>query len=917
MDLEEIYICGSLSLTGRRGGAFFIARFDTPFQSCLAADGSVIKPHESRLVSSILMNFKIGAHRTVEIKLAFSNTSYARAENNAALEIPGWDFAQACREGRKIWNDQLGRIEIKGGTPAQREVFYTALYHSLFMPALISDHKSAVNSGLQSGFSSGIDSTAYTSRDQYTPLYPWDSYRSEHPLLTILDPERESDRIQSVLDEYDRTGWLPTGNMMGNHNIEIILDSYNKGIRNYDTAKALRAIRASVLQAPYARREMNDFVRLGYVPSDITSSVTHSLEFSYDDWAAAEFIKAAGDKSVGSKAPGNKAADSNDLDRLRQRAYGYERLYQPDSGFMQAKTIAGEWTGGGYCEGTEWTYTWFTPHDVHGLINLMGGPAKFSDKLQECFEKGYYVHDNEPPLHYAYLFDFAGQPWLTQQWARKIVEDSYSNDPGGLPGNDDLGALSSWFVLSAMGFYPVTPGRPVYEIGSPLFEEVTIHLTNGHTFTIRAGNASHENKYIQSAAIDGIPLDHPWFRHEDILEGKTLVFEMGPSPNKTWASGLNKAPYSMTTAAPEFHFGTMSPSVRIVRPAQPVRVSVEVANKGQATGTAECALFDNGKKIETIHKIVGAGKNRNIRFDLRLYQTGTHAISVNGSAPQKVLVLSSPPSFRISNFIPPAQPFVFVKDSCILSARIKNTGGIQGSFPAPLYVGKKEAQRKKITLQPGEEKEVRFVFSPEAQGIFQVSIGNLPAVPIHVLGPHPHKSLDTVLLSQLKAVLVLNFEEGASALVKDHSGRGNDATVNGPVKWVDGLFGKAIQTNAMEGAYLALPQSPALERLNHSPTLTMMCWIFPMEEGNFADVIAKTEWNALQVKASNTLVDFYTGGWEGHEAIANVPPDWNRHWHHIAGVTEGDSLRLYIDGRLFATKKAEPRNPRGDRKSVV
>ena len=890
--LSEIALQDSMTLTGKSYGVYFIARFNTPFHSCLAADGRVIEPHVSRSLGAILLNFDISTKQTVEIKLAFSETSSAHAENNGAIEMPGWDFAQACRDSRKIWNDRLGQVEIKGGTTIQKEIFYTALYHSLFMPRLISDHVSGT----------ATDSTAYTGRDRYTPLYPWDTYRSFHPLLTILDPEREADMIQSVLDEYDLTGWLPTGNMMGNHNIQVILDAYSKGIRNYDTAKAVKAIRASVLQAPYARREMNDYVKFGYVPSEIASSVTHSLEYAYDDWAAAEFIKTAG----------HKITDSDDLQQLQQRAYGYRNLYQPDSGFMQAKTASGKWTTGGYAEGTEWTYTWSTPHDVQGLINLMGGPDKFSNKLQQCFEKGYYVHDNEPPLHYAYLFNYAGQPWLTQKWARTIVENSYSQDPGGLPGNDDLGALSSWFVLSAMGFYPVTPGLPVYEIGSPLFEEVTIHLTNGHSFIIRANNASPENKYIQSAAIDGTPLDHPWFAQKDILNGKTLVFEMGPTPNKTWAARPGNAPLSMTTGEPAFHFGKMSLSTRTLRPDQSAWASMEVVNKGSATGTAEWTLFDNGKKVQTIHKIVAAGERAIARFNFQLYRPGRHSIAVNGSTGETVFVLNRPASFQLSEVTPPLQPFVFEQDSCILSAKIKNTGGQAGTFPARLYVDQKEAQLKKITLQPGEEKEVRFVFTPPTAGSYSISIGRQPVVPIRVLQHHPRQYLDTALWSQLKAVLVLNFEEGPGALVKDQSGHGNDAMVKGPVKWVDGLFGQAIQTNSMQGAYLELPRSPSLEKLSHNPTMTMMCWIYPMEENNFADVIDKMEWHSLQIKGSNTFVNFYTGGWEGHEAVADVPAEWNRHWHHLAGVTKGDTLRLYIDGRLAATKIAEPRNPKGE-----
>ena len=528
-DLAELKEVSAGRVAGKTHGYYFIARFSKPFGSWKT----------DSIPLTLRLDYSTAEGETVDLKIGFSASSYEGAEKNLSREMPGWDFEELCNKGRKIWNEQLGQIYVKGGTEEQREIFYTALYHCMFMPGIVSDQGEK--------------------RTRYTGMFPWDTYRSEHPLITLLDPVREGDMIASELSRYDQTGWLPTGNMLGNHNVELILDGYTKGVRGFDIDKARQAIRKSLLVPPYARRDMASYRQYGYVPANITNNVSQTLEFAYNDWAGARFLewttggrgkKATGDQQL-SGATGDRLLPdsiSEDIRELRKGAGNYENLYDPSISFMRAKTDSGVWGKGGYCEGTEWTYTWYVPHDVRGLINLMGGRQKFVERLTECFEDGHYVHDNEPPLHYAYLFDYTGEPWRTQQWARKIVEDSYSADPGGLPGNDDLGALSSWYVFSAMGFYPVTPGLPLYEIGSPLFDEVKIRLSNGKDFIIRAHKVSGANKYIQSASLNGRPYNLPSLKHDRILAGDTLDFEMGASPNKRWASDLRNAPPSMTVA---------------------------------------------------------------------------------------------------------------------------------------------------------------------------------------------------------------------------------------------------------------------------------------------------------------------------------------------------------------------------------
>ena len=928
-DVSKLTIVADTILTGCCQGTWFTAHFSRPFRV-------------GRIDSTqIILDFTTtAAARTIDIRTGFSTTSLTAAAANLREEMPTNDFEKYSREGRHRWNQTLSLIEIKGGDEAHLKVFYTALYHSCFMPAILSD--------------------AGVSPRRYTPLYPWDTYRSEHPLITLLDPTAEGEMIASTLSEYDNTGWLPTGNMLGNHNVELILDSYIKGVHNFDAGKAATAIRKSLLTAPYARRDMSLFNTLGYVPAAHVNSVSQTLEFAYDCWAAATFLQIAADHAsrTDQAVPGDHPTTANqaalaDIDTLLARSYNYQNSYDPETGFMRAKTDSGTWTDGGYCEGTPWTYTWFVPHDVRGLVNLMGGVKHFSDKLTECFDKGYYIHDNEPPLHYAYLFDYIGQPWKTQQYARNITEISYSPVPGGLPGNDDLGALSSWYVFSAMGFYPATPGQPIYELGSPVFEQCILHLPNGKTFTIRAPGTSSANRYIRSATLNGRPYNRPWLAHEEILAGGTLTLEMGPLPNKQWAAAPDNAPPSQTTGHPIFTFTpptlstSTSPSSAAVLSApadepttpageptipagEPAQWSCRISNDGPAAGSIQLDLFVDGHPYRTQKTLINAGDTIQLSIPVIIYQAGPHTITLGQTAfPQKLVVKAKPPTFVYSELTIPLPPVITQKDSLPVSVKIKNTGSAAGATRVVLYVDRRPIESRTIQIDPGQEKIIRFLLAAkdcqppsannnprpltrDSPSLSTITINDLPPVCVRILDGCPLPPIDTKLLDRLNALTVLNFDEGPTDKIPDASGKGNIGIVHGSPHWVTGLFGKAIQLDAPHGSYIELQASKGLDTLTHSSSMTMMAWIYPMEEENFSDVVCKGDWHTLQLKASNTVVNFYTAGWEGHEAFAPTPANWNRHWHHIAGVTRYPYEELYIDGRLAATKHMEPRDPAGE-----
>jgi predicted alpha-1,2-mannosidase len=426
----------------------------------------------------------------------------------------------------------------------------------------------------------------------------WDTYRSLHPLQMLLNAKQQEDMIRSYVRMYQQSGWMPSfpsaaGEqpvMIGHHAASLILDAYTKGYRDFDVAEAYAAVRKNATEAtmlPWRRGPLTKLDRTyfdkGFFPAlsygetetepqvtpERRQSVSVTLENSYDDWCVAQLAKALGKKS--------------DEEYFTKLAHNYQNMFNPAIGFMAPKIADGQWVahfdpklGGGnggrdyFTEVNSWLYTFNVQHDVAGLIYLMGGRNAFNAKLDQLFVEQYgeskfdflgqfpdatgligqYAQGNEPSFHIPYLYDFSGEPWKTQQHVRQLMDVWYGDGPLGIPGDDDGGATSSWYVLSAMGFYPVCPGSPVYEIGSPIFSKTTIRLGNGKQFTIVANHVSARNKYIQSAQLNGQPLNRAWFRHADIANGGTLILEMSDHPNREWGSAAQDAPPSMSAEDP-------------------------------------------------------------------------------------------------------------------------------------------------------------------------------------------------------------------------------------------------------------------------------------------------------------------------------------------------------------------------------
>ena len=545
----------SFTLTGMRQSKawaskqtlFFAIRFSKPIRQYTVAlqdieQGSL--PIAEGTHVKAYAEFELSDGSPLLAQVAISAVSTAGALKNLEAEFSRFDFERCLDNATSAWNKELGKIEVEGGTGEQQTVFYTALYHASINPNLYTDVDGRYR-GLDDNIHSADD------HDNYTVFSLWDTHRAYHPLMTILNQKRTNDWVQTFLSQDEQGGMLPvwelsaneTFCMIGYHSVSVILDAYKKGIRGFDAKKALAAM---VRYADSDRFGLNYYRDAGYVGNDKESeSVSKTLEYAYDDWCIAEMARLLGDSAV--------------YKRFTQRAQSYKNLYDPQTGHMRGK-LGAMWydpfdpreINHFYTEGNSWQYSFSAQQDIAGLVTLHGGREKFAKKLEGIFTTssqttgrnqadvtgliGQYAHGNEPSHHISYLFNFVGQPWKTQYYVNRIVKNFYRNDPEGLIGNEDCGQMSAWYILSALGFYPVTPGSGQYIIGTPLFDKVTLHLENGKSFTILANRQKPGDFYIQSLQMNGQMYTASYLNHSVIVNGGTMEFQLGTSPSKGWGT---------------------------------------------------------------------------------------------------------------------------------------------------------------------------------------------------------------------------------------------------------------------------------------------------------------------------------------------------------------------------------------------
>lgn len=508
------------------------------------------------------VRFKVDKGEQVLVRAASSFTDAEGALRNLEAEIPHTDFERTRAELTDIWNHRLGMIKVEGATPDEQTKFYSALYRASMLPRTFNDVD-----GRYPRFGSGnIIETVAPGHTYYDDYSMWDTYRALHPLLNIITPDASADMMQSLVTKYEQGGWLPifpcwnsyTSAMIGDHCIAAIADAYVKGIRGFDIGKAYEGMRKNAFTIPEAfddyrngmgRRALPSYIKYGYIPLEDSvkeafhkqEQVSRTLEYAFDDFALSRIARALGRDA--------------DADTLEARALNYRNIIDPSTGYANGRHADGRFLTGSnpfgftkfITEGAPCHYTWYVPHHQRGLMEAMGGREAYAAKLDSMFTHGRYWHGNEPCHQVAWLFNYAGQPWKTQQAVRHILDTEYLPVPGGLSGNDDAGQMSAWYVFGALGFYPVCPATPYYAIGSPVFPRAEIAVGNGRTFTIEAEGTSPENIYIQSATLNGKPYNKSYISHSDITGGGVLRFVMGPRPNPAW--GTETPPDGLTVTA--------------------------------------------------------------------------------------------------------------------------------------------------------------------------------------------------------------------------------------------------------------------------------------------------------------------------------------------------------------------------------
>ena len=528
---------------------YFYIEFSSPILSSSLRDGD--RQYENTPVingSNLHAMLRFGKlnEKPLICKVALSPISTDNAQLNLKQEASHWDFNQYTTDADRLWEKELEKINIQG-TDLQKTIFYTALYHTLIQPNTISD----VNGEYMAA--------DYTTRQlsaneiHYTTFSLWDTFRGAHPLYTLLNADRVTDFVKSMIRQYEYYGYLPVWQlwgqdnycMIGNHSIPVIVDAILKGIPGIDIEKAYEAVyNSSVISHPNSPFEV--WEKYGYMPENIqTQSVSITLEQAFDDWCVAQLAK--------------KLGKNNDHERFMKRSAFYRNLFNPETGFFQSKNDKGEWiepfdpykygANGGYpfTEGNAWQYFWYVPQNIPDLITLTGGNKAFTTKLDTFFTVnhqsgelndnasgfvGQYAHGNEPSHHVAYLYTCAGEPWKTQKYVAHIMNNLYNDTSSGYAGNDDCGEMSAWYIVGALGFYPVNPASGEYIIGTPMLEEATIHLPDGKTFAIKAPRKKGNEIYIRSIKLNGKKYTKNYITHQDILNGGTLEFVMSATPQK-------------------------------------------------------------------------------------------------------------------------------------------------------------------------------------------------------------------------------------------------------------------------------------------------------------------------------------------------------------------------------------------------
>jgi len=822
--------------------------------------------------SVVSLEYLPGDTNIVTLTLSVSSVGFESAQKNITTELGISDFEAIKTKTKLKWAKKLSVIEIDDSNETNKTIFYTALYHSLLLPWIISD---------VDGFYRAGDGKVYktTGVNEYGGFSPWDTFRSLHPLLSLLFPDMQKDIVVSMLDIFKHNGFLPIESMTGNHAVPVIVDSYVKGITGFDSTLAYAAMKKSIVNAPFIQNDMKVYQTEGYIPLSYPESVTRTVEYAFDDWALANYAR-------------NVMRNKDDYNLLLKRAYNYRNLFNVEDMFFlpRDKDSFNRQPGTtGYKEGDKWVYSYFVPQNPKDLINLMGGNRAFANRLDSALANNTIVFDNETVFHLPYLFNYANEAEKTQKWVRYVMANRYKAIPGGLPGNDDLGSMSSWYIFSAMGIYPVCPGHPSYAIGSPIFNSLTIHLANGKKFTIKTNNASNKNIYVKSLSLNSEVYNKLTITHSSVLKGGKLVFNMDSISNKNWQTDNNEVELPETKSNPVFTVTNCFASKKKVKPNELFQVFFTLKNNG-SLGTKIVNLYVNGRKYSSKNCLVPANSTITDSIGCRLYPYGESAIKIE-SLQNIVQVVdagkNNVQALQVKDLF--LQEIIKQNEVHRVSFTVQNIGGTQQSFQIPVLLDDSETQVHRILLQPGEIANISQTISATKEGFHSISINGI------------HKKFKVYSKNKDAIVLDLRMTNKTDSIIPDKSGFGNDARIirTGNENDISSknklLFGK--------DCFVEIPGSSSLDSLKE--TITMMTWVYPTGKDNgLVDLFTKGDNHVLQTTEGKTLT-FFAGGWGRGDCTVELPANWTNNWHHIAGVCDGRSLKIYIDGKVAGTTVLE------------
>ncbi len=799
-----------------------------------------------KVADGYLVSFSPAAsgNTILSIQLSSSSVSYENSQQNIDAELSGKSFEEVRDNTQQEWKKELSVVSISDSSKENKTIFYTALYHSLLLPWIISD---------VAGKYKGADNLIHTTKgkNEHGGFSPWDTFRSLHPLLSLLYPDKQTDMLLSMFDIYEQSGYLPIESMTGNHSIPILVDSYLKGIRPIDSLMLYKAMKKSIVDGPFLQPDMSLYQQ-GFIPYPHTESVTRTVEYTYDDWALAQYAKEV-------------MYDDSMYRMLSKRSRSYQNLFAEDELSLipkKDKILYHGTANAGYKEGDQWVYTLFLPHYQQSLINLFGGDENFIQNLDKEWLDKRLVFDNETMFHVPYLFNSTKYSYKTQQWVHAIIQ-RFSNTPGGLPGNDDLGSTSSWFVWSALGFYPVCPGNPVYAIGAPLFREVNLFLPAQKQLHIQADNISVNNFYVKDIKRNGKLFTDKWLSHNDVIQGGELLFTMDNKANKTENKGVINGE---TDSAMNIHISDVFVQKKEVKQDEPFWIPFTVNNNG-ASGTAVIKLFVNDSISFYKNCFVKSNETRKDSILCKLYTIGNNKLQIDNVSSFSIQVRktntnnSQPQIMNVQ-----VSPLTKQGTKLYYNYAVKNVGGEAKQFVISVKLANTILRYDTVQLKPGDSVIINHNLTAKENGWYQLSVFNQSSK-----GKVYRNVTDAIVLNILEEITNQNE-------VKDKSGFGNNGNKS--------IFGN----------YIELPHSASLD--SNGTALTMMEWIYDTGTNKpLTELMAKGDNHVLQLVDGKSLT-FFAGGWGRGDCTVSLPNNWRNNWHQIAGVCNGKDLRVYIDGEL-------------------